>query len=179
MKGLIWLIILIIVVGLLFLVFSGNKDDSTNDLEDNTETSETLDADSAKLAVVGKWQSTEDTKYMSTFNADGTLLEEYEGDDSATQNGTWVIKAEADEAFLSALELESLGELAGPYMLKVLGDTTLGYQVVEASEDRLVLNYLSNGGVLEFVKVDSSMEEETVLEGEADETTTDEEKAAQ
>src|SRR3989344_2307119 len=39
--------------------------------------------------AVGKWRSTDDAKFTREFRADGTVTDLYEGDASATSNGTW------------------------------------------------------------------------------------------
>src|SRR3989344_670586 len=39
----------------------------------------------------GKWESKEDAKFVREFRADGTVVDTYEGNASATMTGTWEV----------------------------------------------------------------------------------------
>ncbi len=39
--------------------------------------------------MTGTWQNTADTRFTRQLNADGTSVDRYEGDESATSVGTW------------------------------------------------------------------------------------------
>jgi hypothetical protein len=42
-------------------------------------------------AVLGVWQSTDDTRLSREFRADGTAIDRYEGDPDGSQSGVWLL----------------------------------------------------------------------------------------
>jgi hypothetical protein len=44
-------------------------------------------------ALVGVWQSVDDTRFSREFRADGTAIDRYEGDPDGSQNGAWLLFA--------------------------------------------------------------------------------------
>jgi hypothetical protein len=51
-----------------------------------------VDLTAIKRMLVGTWQNNADTGFTRQFNADGTMTDRYEGDDSATIHGTWIVR---------------------------------------------------------------------------------------
>jgi hypothetical protein len=50
-----------------------------------------IDLAAVKRTLTGTWQNSADTRFTRQFNADGTVIDRYEGDDSATIHGTWIV----------------------------------------------------------------------------------------
>jgi hypothetical protein len=44
-------------------------------------------------ALVGVWQSIDDTRFSREFRADGTAIDRYEGDPDNSQSGAWLLFA--------------------------------------------------------------------------------------
>jgi hypothetical protein len=44
-------------------------------------------------ALIGVWQSTDDTRFSREFRADGTAIDRYEGDPDGSQSGAWLLFA--------------------------------------------------------------------------------------
>ena len=105
-------------------------------------------------SVVGVWRSSDDAKFTREFGADGTIVDRYEGDDSATAVGTWMVVDPAQEP------QEALGapaeNLAGMTVLKLtFSDGVILYAAVNAlteTELRLI-NVSGRGNILSFTKV--------------------------
>lgn len=100
--------------------------------------------------VVGKWKSTEDAKFTREFREDGTVTDMYEGDASATSNGTW------NQVVDVAAEPFEFPAVGGATFLKlVFGSETYYFSVsADTTADKLVLVHLSGrGNVLSFTRV--------------------------
>ena len=100
--------------------------------------------------AVGKWKSTEDAKFTREFRVDGTVTDMYEGDASATANGTWnqVVTVEAEPVQLPAV--------GGATLLKLIfGSETYYFAIsTDTTADKLVLINLSGrGNILSFTRV--------------------------
>src|SRR3989344_5588573 len=98
------IIIIILVVGAYLVATQNNPapaDTQPEVVSTTTEISWTPEASRA----VGTWQSTEDAKFTREFRVDGTVTDMYEGDASATANGTWnqVVTVEAEPVQLPAV----------------------------------------------------------------------------
>jgi hypothetical protein len=102
----------------------------------------------AQGALVGNWQSNEDSKFSREFKADGTLIDAYEGS-PAPQKGTWSLstKEAPDSAYQGTYE-------QGPVYLKIsVGQDVLFFKITAVTPDALELIYLDHGGALTFKKI--------------------------
>jgi hypothetical protein len=57
------------------------------------ETAQPSNIDQIKRMMTGTWQNMADTRFTRQLNADGTSVDRYEGDDSATSTGSWTLLA--------------------------------------------------------------------------------------
>ena len=48
-----------------------------------------INIEQIRRGMTGTWQSLEDTRFTRQLNADGTSVDRYEGDDTATSAGSW------------------------------------------------------------------------------------------
>lgn len=100
--------------------------------------------------AVGKWQSSDDAKFTREFREDGTVTDMYEGDASATANGTW---SQVVDVSAEAFEFPAVG---GATLLKlVFGSETYYFAIsADTTADKLVLIHLSGrGNILSFTRM--------------------------
>lgn len=101
-------------------------------------------------ALVGTWQSTDDTKFTRELSADGVAIDRYEGDSSGVTKGTWIVfdghtpppDAKGRDLEPKAIYLE----------LKQDGDT-LFFALTGLSSQSLQLIYLERGNQLSFTRL--------------------------
>lgn len=100
-------------------------------------------------AVVGTWRSKQDSKFTREFRADGTIVDRYEGDESATIEGSWSMANPA------AVDLQGM-EYDAEAQLIMVSDPYESYlfKVNAVSETDLSLTYIGGaGGTLEFERI--------------------------
>lgn len=106
-----------------------------------------LSAEAQKL--VGVWRSTQDTKYTREFKAEGTVIDKYEGNTSATQSGVW---SQVIDIKTLPTPLPTVGNAT--FMSVVFGQETFYYTVgATSTADHLVLIPLSGKNILDFTRV--------------------------
>ncbi|MDO8514155.1 MAG: hypothetical protein Q7S50_01265 [bacterium] len=102
--------------------------------------------------VNGTWKSTEDSKFTREFRADGTVVDTYEGDASATSMGTYMVVDPARETGIPV----PAANLAGMTIIKTTwanGDVMyFGVNSLTESDLKLV-NLSGRGNILMFTKV--------------------------
>lgn len=108
----------------------------------------TLEA--VRAALVGTWQSTDDTRFTRELDADGSAADRYEGDASATTTGHWAL-------FLGSNAPKNLvGQKLEPggFYLKLdeNGDQLL-FALVGLTRSDLKMIYLARGNLLSFVRL--------------------------
>lgn len=98
--------------------------------------------------IVGRWKSTDDAKFTREFAADSTVVDKYQGDESATMQGMWKIFSRSN------------GEMApfplqdGIVYLKIsTPEEVLFFRISRITSDSLEMTYLDSGGTLKFIKV--------------------------
>src|SRR3989338_10525348 len=101
-------------------------------------------------ALVGTWKSTDDAKFTRTFRADGTVTDSYEGDASATNNGTWKVYT-AKMELPAGVTFQLDNDVS--YIQIAMDSDTFNYRVSKATSAELELIYMDRGGVLRFKKV--------------------------
>ncbi len=102
-----------------------------------------------RTKIVGTWRSTEDSKFIRVFNADGTTEDRYEGDPSATMAGEWNIftSTNPDPGYDRELATDTT-------YLKIQSQyEALFFRVLSVSDTNLELSYLDRGNTLSFTKV--------------------------
>jgi len=103
-------------------------------------------------AMNGRWQSTEDAKFMREFRADGTVVDTYEGNASATTMGTYMVIDPAAETGLPV----PAANLAGMTIIKTTWSNGVimyfGVNSLTESDLKLV-NLSGRGNILIFTKV--------------------------
>lgn len=98
---------------------------------------------------VGKWQSTNDTKFTREFYADGSFTDRYEGDPTATQPGEW---RRASQAEIEANLAGSL-EAGTDHLILTIDGEVYNFGIVDLTDSSLELVYLDRGSVLSFTKI--------------------------
>lgn len=109
-----------------------------------------IDLASIANALVGTWQSTDDTKFTREFDAGGRTVDRYEGDDSATTPGHWSL-------FLGKTPPPALaGQKFDPdsvYLeLDQNGDVLL-FGMAGLSRSDLKMVYLERGNLMSFTRL--------------------------
>ena len=150
-KGFSWFfwILLIVILGYVIALVMPEDTAPTSGLPQNTENTQALSGD----PMIGTWQSTEDSKFTRQFNADGTVVDAYQNDASATMFGTWMVVDPAKEP-QDTLNVPA-DSLAGMTVLKITfsnGDI-MYFDVNKLTETSLTLTYLGRGNVLTFIKM--------------------------
>ncbi len=147
-KVLAGIIVLLLAGGAYWFYANPQKDDAK---VTNTETS----SPQAKMSpeagrAVGKWQSSEDAKFTREFREDGTATDIYEGDASATSNGTW---SQVVDVAAEPFQFPAVGDAT--FLKLVFGSETYYFSVsADTTADKLVLINLSGrGNVLSFTRV--------------------------
>ncbi len=116
-----------------------------------TETTQTQAKMSPEAGrAVGKWKSTEDAKFTREFREDGTVTDMYEGQASATVNGTWY---QVVNVSVEPVTLPAVGDAT---LLKLVLDGEAFYFAISADTtvDKLVLiNLGGRGNILSFTRV--------------------------
>ncbi|HEX2592426.1 MAG TPA: hypothetical protein VHL34_13070 [Rhizomicrobium sp.] len=70
----------------------------------------TISLDQLKGMMVGTWQNLDETGFTRQLNADGTCIDRFEGDASATSSGVWMLyDGRALPPFLAARKLPAEG----------------------------------------------------------------------
>lgn len=125
---------------------------------ENVETTENMDAGSVKQdaalivteTIRGKWQSTEDAKFVRVFK-EGDVVEDWY-DNEVVATGLWV----AFEKGVNAPEVPFPLEDNAIYIQATITGSqadTLNFKVAKLTETELELIYLDRGGVLAFTRV--------------------------
>ncbi len=101
-------------------------------------------------ALAGTWQSTSDPKLTREFDADGKTVERYEGDESGTSLGRWML-------FVGNLPPAGLaGHAFQPNVVYVKieqnGDVLL-FALAGLSQSDMKMVYLERGNVLSFARL--------------------------
>jgi len=101
-----------------------------------------------KELIVGVWESTDDEKFIRTFEQNGVVIDTYEGEDLATSVGEWRILSDLAE------EPPTIPLIEGATYLKIIfNEEVLYFTVSEIDEDALQLIFLDRGGALNFRRV--------------------------
>ena len=101
-------------------------------------------------ALAGTWQSTNDPKFSREFDPDGTEIERYEGNSSATVTGRWML-------FLGSAPPPGLAgrtfDAKSIYLkLNQNGDVLL-FALVGLSRSDMKMVYLERGNLLTFARL--------------------------
>jgi len=103
-------------------------------------------------AMVGTWKSTDDAKFTRTFRADGTVTDEYAGDASATESGTYtVVNPEAETGFPAPA-----ASFAGMTVVKITFEKSgvMFFGINSMTDTNLTMTYVGGAGKpLSFTKV--------------------------
>ncbi|OGG56007.1 hypothetical protein A2680_00530 [Candidatus Kaiserbacteria bacterium RIFCSPHIGHO2_01_FULL_55_37] len=154
-KGVLIGIIVLLLAGGAYWFINNSKAAAPEAVQTGTETAQTPQSAQAKMSpeagrAVGKWKSTDDAKFTREFRADGTVTDTYEGDASATANGTW---SQVVDVTAEPFQFPAVG---GATFLKLVLDGQTYYFSVSAdtTADKLVLVHLSGrGNILSFTRV--------------------------
>lgn len=103
--------------------------------------------EAVSAGMTGTWKSSDDAKFTRTFAADGTVIDRYEGEESATLSGQWSVVDPTQESV-------SLPVVKDAKVIKIqFPEEALYFAVTSVSETELVMTYLSGNGVLRFTRV--------------------------
>ena len=139
-----------VVIVLLAAYFAKITSEDTQSPASGTQAPATQEGDPM---MVGTWSSTDDAKFTREFKADGTIVDRYEGDDSATVTGTWMVVDPSKEPVeLLGTPAENLG---GMTIIKTTWPNGLimYFGLSSLTEIDLKLIYVGRGNTLSFKKV--------------------------
>lgn len=98
-------------------------------------------------SIVGKWQSSEDTKFVREFKADGAVVDWYDGKTVST--GLWVAYTKANAPKMVAFPID----VDAVYLQLTMKGTqadTLDFKITKLTPESLELIYMTRGGALTF-----------------------------
>lgn len=97
--------------------------------------------------IIGKWQSTEDPKFIREILNDGSVIDRYEAEEDS---GLWMVftKEIPDSAFTGTME-----DGAVYLSIAMSEDEKYYFQVTKVDAQSLELIYIDRGGVLSFNRV--------------------------
>lgn len=103
-----------------------------------------------QTAIIGKWQSTQDSKFIREFANDGKVIDAYEGSEPDS-SGRWAIftKAMPVDGIPGEVVLE---ERAVYLSIGFPRSESLYFKISKIDSDNLELIYLNRGGVLSFTR---------------------------
>jgi len=96
----------------------------------------------------GRWRSLDDSDYEVVKEADGTLVEYYNGEELS--NGSWELLSVLPEGEETPSSAEVFD---GSYLKKVLNGETIYYGVLVIEENILSVIYFDRGDTLNFERV--------------------------
>jgi hypothetical protein len=148
------IIIGVIVVVLLLIILTTSLNNGNDDVvvgTTNSGTSQEIQVDrggaaelsiiDAESKIIGSWRSTDDSKSVEVFRADGTVVSRYDGED--VTEGAWTLIQDATAEY----------DPSGVFLEITITDERFTYAIVEIEEGRLLLNYLIRGNMLEYTKI--------------------------
>jgi hypothetical protein len=146
-KAIAWIIVAIVVIGGGWYLISQYGKAATLGHEGQHATA-------SDPVMVGTWKSTDDASFTRTFNDDGTVVDAYTGDASATETGTFTTVDPLKEP-AGAFDTVSPESLAGMTVLKLSFPKSgvMYFGVQSETESSLNLIYIGRGNTLSFVKV--------------------------
>lgn len=142
------LLILIVVAGGWWLWSRTQTASLPQPTKEETITPDT--AAGAAPALTGTWQSTDDSRFIREFRAQGEVVDTYTGMDDATTIGTWALVPESGYASLPVPATDY------PVVQLTFAEEALFFGIAEVTADSLVLINYSGNGVLTFERVTSS-----------------------
>jgi hypothetical protein len=98
-------------------------------------------------SIQGKWQSTDDSKFVREFKADGTVADSYSGAVQSTGTYKTFIKADAPAGISIPLKDNAV------YIAITTNGQRQDYQVLSLGTDTLQLMYLEGSGVQNFTLI--------------------------
>ena len=107
-----------------------------------------LPNEQATFELSGTWQSKDDARFVRAFSADGSVVDSYEGDDTATIRGSWNFVENPAE------EQPTLPVVKDARVIKIqFAEEVMYFAITELSENDLSMIYLFGNGSLEFTRV--------------------------
>lgn len=99
-------------------------------------------------ALAGTWQSTDDARFVRSFDASGAVTDTYEGEEGATSIGTWkfVVDPSEEQAELPAVKDATVIKIQFP-------EEVLYFAITDLSATDLSMTYLSRGNTLTFKRI--------------------------
>jgi membrane-bound inhibitor of C-type lysozyme len=105
----------------------------------------------AQAQILGTWRSIEDPKFTRTFGAEGMVTDAYDGESSGADVFS-IFTQGSDNAPDMIAPLEA-GSAYVQIMTRTEPRTTMTYQLLAVTPDRLEMLYLDRGNTLVFEKV--------------------------
>src|SRR5215472_15963544 len=103
-----------------------------------------------RVALAGTWQSTDDTKFTRELDADGRATDRYEGDESATATGRWLLFFGGTAPV--GITTRKLEPNVVYLLLEENGDRLL-FALAAMNRSELKMIYLERGNLLSFVRL--------------------------
>lgn len=166
------LIIIVILLILLFVAISiqrpetdsqNTDQDVANEMNTETDTSNVDETDTSSESetednqissetesLIGTWVSLDDSNFTRTFNADGIVVDAYEGIDDAADTGSWSVSTE------NPPELANINIVYGIFITMQFDsvDEPMHFPVLTLTESNLeIINASGAGNLLRFEKV--------------------------
>lgn len=118
-----------------------------NELERQDVAPVKLSASDITANIIGMWKSSDDTKFTRSFSVDASVVDAYEGNDSATVEGRWAVFT-APEGEPPPFQIP-----AGTIYLKISSvEEVLYFKVLKLDAETLELAYLDGNGVQKFLR---------------------------
>jgi len=133
------IIALIVIVG--YYMDRRGDTETSDDTAAVMQDSAVTDAAQVATKMVGTWQATDDAKAVVTFNADGTTVDTYDGEELGM--GTWEVTLGSGEDYAHT----------GILLKTVVAGEEYNYLVFTVDDTQLVLNYTDRGNTLSYTRI--------------------------
>ena len=143
-------VIVLLLAGGAYWLYTDSQKEAVQTSGTETQAPQTAKMSAEAGRAVGKWQSSDDSKFTREFREDGTVTDTYEGDASATATGSW------SQVVDVAVEPVQLPVVGGATILKLILSGEAYYFAIstDTTADKLVLiNLGGRGNILSFTRV--------------------------
>lgn len=149
MKILIGVLVIVLLVGLGYVVYSTSLDKAEEAPVTEDVTATKLSENDERALLIGVWKSDEDAKFTREFRENGQVIDRYESDDTPLPTqGIWSIVTDP-----SVEPVEIAADLDTRLLKLEFPEETMYFGLASNTGTTLSLVYLGRGGVLNFTKI--------------------------
>lgn len=149
MKILIGVLVIVLLAGLGYVVYSTSLDKAEEEPVVEEMASTKLSANDERALLIGVWKSNEDAKFTREFRENGQVIDRYESDDTPLPTqGIWSIVTDPN-----ALPAEIAADLDTRVLKLEFPEEVMYFGLVANTDTTLSLVYYGRGGMLNFTKV--------------------------